>query len=186
LVKDDTGDIYPLNSTSYGNSLAYSTPVFGGRTYRAYATTNYVYPTTATLTFNVLSEVPAVGGTYNFQIEGALSNIVDGDFYIQAYGAMVNLYYGRTTCNLGADVTLTGAVSPDRLISRGYAKYGAQGIYLDTGTTYDGFAGAYDFTGLTLSVIDGGGTPRSLYNGDTFTVGSTTVTVSLPTACRRF
>jgi hypothetical protein len=184
-VTDDTGDIYPLASTSYGNSLAFSTSVVGGRRYRVYATTNYTYPTSATLVFDYLSQIPAVGGGYAYQIEGALSNIVDGDFWIEANSVMVNMYYGRYNCNYGADTSIFGGVTPNTKISRGYAKYGAQGIYLPTETPYDGVA-MYDFQYGSVGISLDGSYFVPYSNGQTFTVGSTTVTVSLPTTCRRF
>jgi hypothetical protein len=171
-----------INSTvNYNSNINTTFSVVGGRTYRAYASTQYTYPTTAVLYIFSLSVV-LHNGEYYRTVTGDLSNWVDGSFTIKGgpgFGVSGNLY-DTTDCTFGFN-TSNFYTAEDFAMNRGF--YGF--FSMRTDTQY--FEGYNSFQFLNYIAIDNGGpNPIGLNNGQTFVVGTTTVTVSIPPDCFAF
>ena len=161
-----------INSTvDYNSNINVTFAAVGGRTYYALASTNFSWPTAATLSIGGMY-VDGATGYYAFQYY--LDTAVDGDFTISAGGGISADMYFNAGCGGGSEVTFGNASSSTVL----KGQYGF-------GYTSTGISATYGFSSYTLQnavYIDGLGYARA--NGDTFVIGVTTVTVNINTYCQ--
>jgi hypothetical protein len=165
--------------TTYNINTTFS--IVGGRNYYVRGRTDYVYPTTAVLYIFSLSVV-LHNGEYYRTVTGDLSNPVDGSFTIKGgpgSGVSGNLY-DTEDCTFGFNTSYF-YTAEDLTMNKGF--YGF--FSMRTDTQY--FEGYNSFQFLNYIEIDNGGpNPIGLNNGQTFVVGTTTVTVSIPPDCFAF
>ena len=181
FIEDSAANVINNVTVGYNSNTNKTFTVVGGRTYYVRASTNYVYPTTAVLYIYYLG-VTLHNGEYFRTITGDLSNWVDGSFTIKGgpgTGVSGNLY-DTIDCEFGFNTSYFQQAE-DLTMNRGF-----YGIFsMRTDTQY--FEGYNSFQFLNYIVIDNGGpNPIGLNNGQTFVVGTTTVTVSIPPDCFAF
>jgi hypothetical protein len=180
-IEDSAGNVINNVTVGYTSNTNKTFSVVGGRTYRARHSTSYVYPTTANLYIYYLGVVE-YNGEYYRSIVGELSNWVDGNFIIKGgpgTGVSGNLY-DQFDCTFGYDTSYFQQAD-DLTMNKGF--YG--NFSMRTNTQY--FGGYNSFAFINYIAIDNGGAnPIGLNNGQTFVVGTTTVTVNIPQVCFNF
>jgi hypothetical protein len=165
LIKDSAGNTINDVSVDYDSSTNKTFTVVGGRTYYVRGYTNFIYPSSATLTINGFFNN---SGYYYFAYD--LSTGVEGTITINAFSIISDAYYTSDCSGYPDDYVQSQS---DATISKG--QYGIG--YVSTGFPYTGYASQkirnqVQINGSTYS------------NGSTFTLGATTVTVSINRFCQ--
>ena len=164
-VYDSANNTIINTTVDYNSNLNVTFAAVGGRTYRAFASTNFSWPATATLTLGGLYD----GGAGYYLFSYTLSDAVEGDFTMNNIGMSADMYF--TYCSGPSEDTIYNNASAT--ITKG--QYGLGNISTGYSTTY-----AFNYYKLNNYVyIDG----DYYQHGSTFVKGATTVTVSLSTDC---
>jgi hypothetical protein len=164
--------------TTYNINTTFS--IVGGRNYYVRGRTDYVYPTTAVLYIYSLG-VTLYNGEYYRTVTGQLTNQADGNITIVSgigQGVSGNLY-DTMNCEFGFNTSFFQAAE-DVVMNKGF--FG--GFSMRTDTQY--FEGYNSFQFFNSITIDYGFGLTGFQNGQTFVVGTTTVTVSIPPDCFAF
>jgi hypothetical protein len=161
-----------INTTvDYTGSLNVTFAAVGGRTYRAFASTNFSWPSNATLTITGMF-LNNFTNKYNFTCH--LNTAVEGDFTITTNGGLSGDVHFGLGCPFPADTQLFNSVSST--VPKG--QYGS----FNVATNQDG-AGFDSYTLQNVVYIDGVG---PLFSGQQFVRGATTVTIDVVTDCQPF
>jgi hypothetical protein len=162
-------------TVDYNSNTNKTFSVVGGRTYYVRASTNFTYPSSATLQIQNVAAFN-LGGGLKYYIEGYLSDAVEGDIVIPAGNLNADLYV-FSSCGGGSELSISNNLS-DVTLNKGFLGF----FNADSGQEYNFGIDYYQFP--TFISLYANGTLGTYSNGGQFTLGNTVVTVSILQGCR--